>query len=67
MSSLLVSSGNVYLFSDLHLTFFFFTDGVIQNADPAGKNAHCNWTWDGCVKPTDIVHCTDKTIWGTVS
>ncbi|KAL9556466.1 hypothetical protein MBANPS3_001859 [Mucor bainieri] len=40
-------------------------DGIIQNADPTGKNTHCNWTWDGCVKPTDIVHCTDKTIWGT--
>ncbi|KAI8645678.1 hypothetical protein BD408DRAFT_338207 [Parasitella parasitica] len=40
-------------------------DGVIQNADPTGKNTHCNWTWDGCVQPTDIVHCTDKTVWGT--
>ncbi|KAI7873720.1 uncharacterized protein EV154DRAFT_527829 [Mucor mucedo] len=39
--------------------------GIIQNADPTGKNTYCNWTWDGCVKPTDIVHCTDKTIWGT--
>lgn len=40
-------------------------DGIIQNADPTGKNTHCNWTWDGCVKPTDIVHCKDATIWGT--
>ncbi|CAO3614814.1 unnamed protein product [Mucor hiemalis] len=40
-------------------------DGIIQNADPTGKNTHCNWTWDGCVKPTDIVHCTDATVWGT--
>ncbi|KAG2236467.1 hypothetical protein INT48_003258 [Thamnidium elegans] len=40
-------------------------DGIIQNADPTGKNTYCNWTWDGCVKPTDIVHCTEKDIWGT--
>ncbi|KAI8972337.1 hypothetical protein BDB01DRAFT_845117 [Pilobolus umbonatus] len=39
--------------------------GVIQNADPTGANTHCNWTWDGCVKPTDIVSCEDRTIWGT--
>ncbi|CAO3681647.1 chitin deacetylase [Rhizopus azygosporus] len=41
------------------------TDGIIQNADPSGNNTYCNWTWDGCVKPTDIVHCTDPKIWGT--
>lgn len=40
-------------------------DGIIQNADPTGKNTYCNWTWDGCVKPTDIVSCADPTIWGT--
>ncbi|KAI9478372.1 MAG: hypothetical protein EXX96DRAFT_483780 [Benjaminiella poitrasii] len=41
------------------------TDGVIQNADPTGNNTYCNWTWDGCVKPTDIVHCKETTVWGT--
>ncbi|KAI8090258.1 uncharacterized protein B0P05DRAFT_577734 [Gilbertella persicaria] len=40
-------------------------DGIIKNANPTGNNTHCNWTWDGCVKPTDIVHCTDPKVWGT--
>ncbi|KAI7906084.1 uncharacterized protein BX663DRAFT_498717 [Cokeromyces recurvatus] len=40
-------------------------DGIIQNADPTGNNTHCNWTWDGCVKPTDIVHCKETNVWGT--
>ncbi|KAI8373360.1 hypothetical protein BD560DRAFT_350940 [Blakeslea trispora] len=40
-------------------------DGIIQNADPTGNNTYCNWTWDGCVKPTDIVHCVDPKVWGT--
>lgn len=42
-------------------------DGVIQNADATGNNTYCNWTWDGCVKPTDIVSCEDPKIWGTVT
>lgn len=40
-------------------------DKLIQNADPTGANTYCNWTWDGCVRPTDIVSCEDNTIWGT--
>ncbi|KAI9260176.1 hypothetical protein BY458DRAFT_491828 [Sporodiniella umbellata] len=40
-------------------------DGIIQNADPTGNNTHCNWSWGGCVQPTDIVHCTDPKVWGT--
>lgn len=41
-------------------------DGIIQNANPTGNNTYCNWTWNGCVKPTDIVSCNDPKIWGTV-
>lgn len=44
-----------------------YLDGVIQNADPTGNNTYCNWTWNGCVKPTDIVSCADPKVWGTVN
>ncbi|KAG1223778.1 hypothetical protein G6F35_004447 [Rhizopus arrhizus] len=40
-------------------------DGIIQNADPSGNNTYCNWSWGGCVKPTDIVTCVDPKVWGT--
>jgi hypothetical protein len=49
------------------LNISFEIDGIIKNADPTGKNTYCNWTWDGCVKPTDIVHCKTTDVWGTVS